>query len=467
MQKTFLLEYKFLIIGFIIGCLFIFVVPPFQSPDEDSHFKKAYVISNGDFFPTTDNSISGFYLPIAMQDYISDKTSRMGDLDWKYNYSDLYYDQLLSSDFSSQQLYNFSTVSITPIAHLIPAFGILLAKIFSPVFISGSGSIPVADMLYFARFTSLISYLLLGFFSIKIAPIFKKSICAILLLPMSMFLGSMVSYDGLLISIVALAFALIMNLIYNKKCLFSMKYFGIFVLIGYILLNIKIVYFPLLLLLIFVPKEKFSKNNKIKYLTLLLVSILCLTFLFKIPYLLLPSNSVSLASQQIHFVLSHPFYFLYVLLSNIYHQFWTQLYWMIGTFGLLDTYLPPLAIVLCLINLLFIFILDASCGKKKISIKIKIISLLSLSFSIFAIFSAMYIDWTPKVLNVIGGNIITGVQGRYFLPLLVFIPILLSNTFLSKKINFTKENVFFDLSLLVIIIVLCLSILMCIIRFWI
>lgn len=67
----------------------------------------------------------------------------------------------------------------------------------------------------------------------------------------------------------------------------------------------------------------------------------------------------------------------------------------------------------------------------------------------------------------IGGNIITGVQGRYFLPLLVFIPILLSNTFLSKKINFTKENVFFDLSLLVIIIVLCLSILMCIIRFWI
>ena len=83
MQKTFLLEYKFLIIGFIIGCLFIFVVPPFQSPDEDSHFKKAYVISNGDFFPTTDNSISGFYLPIAMQDYISDKTSRMGDLDWK------------------------------------------------------------------------------------------------------------------------------------------------------------------------------------------------------------------------------------------------------------------------------------------------------------------------------------------------------------------------------------------------
>lgn len=40
----------FLKLMFIFGIVFVFVIPPFQMADEDSHFKKAYLVSNLNFF---------------------------------------------------------------------------------------------------------------------------------------------------------------------------------------------------------------------------------------------------------------------------------------------------------------------------------------------------------------------------------------------------------------------------------
>ena len=34
-------------IALIVGILFVFLTPPFQSPDEDSHFKRSYQIAKG------------------------------------------------------------------------------------------------------------------------------------------------------------------------------------------------------------------------------------------------------------------------------------------------------------------------------------------------------------------------------------------------------------------------------------
>ena len=42
---------RFICLSIFFGMLFILLMPPFQSPDEDSHFKKAYVIAEGNVFP--------------------------------------------------------------------------------------------------------------------------------------------------------------------------------------------------------------------------------------------------------------------------------------------------------------------------------------------------------------------------------------------------------------------------------
>ena len=54
-------EKIFLILGLIIGTLFVFIIPPFQGPDEDAHFKKAYVLGKLDVFTKTDGNIRGYY----------------------------------------------------------------------------------------------------------------------------------------------------------------------------------------------------------------------------------------------------------------------------------------------------------------------------------------------------------------------------------------------------------------------
>ena len=469
-MKNISIEKTFLILGFLFGCLFIYVIPPFQSPDEDSHFKKSYAISEGQFYASSDGKIAGLKIPDTMQDYIGDKLSMMGERDLKYSYSDFYYDQFLSSDFSHHTLREVSTSKTTPFAHLIPATGILCSKIISPLFISGEPT--TSFMLYFARFFSLISYLIIGYFALKLTPLFKKSMATILLLPMSLFLASMVTYDNLLIPISLLAVSCMLKLIYDKKEMFDKSYFILFCIIGYLLLNIKVVYFPLLVLLLFVPKEKFQSHDqkeKIKTYVKIVGIIILLTLLFKLPnYFLDVEANSTLASNQLNFILGHPFDYLKILLLNIFHQLRIQLCWMVGTFGLLDTSLPPLFILLSLINLIVTFVTDAIHEKIKISLYPKIVIGGVFILSIVGMYTAMYIGWTPQVLGVVGGDQITGIQGRYFLPLLICIPILFSNKIFDKNkkiLQFSKN--YFNWSVFILGTCLVVSILVSVTRFWI
>lgn len=469
-MKNMNMEKIFLVLGFLFGCLFIYVIPPFQSPDEDSHFKKAYAISEGQFYASSNGKIAGLKIPDTMHEYIGQKLDMMGNRDLKYSYTDFYYDQFLSSDFSSRTLREVSTSGTTPFAHLIPATGVLCAKILSPIFIDGTPS--TSFMLYFARLFSLLSYLVIGYFALKITPVFKKSMMAILLLPMSLFLASMVTYDNLLIPISLLAISCILKLIYDKKEMFDKKYFILFCIIGYLLLNIKVVYFPLLVLLLFVPKEKFKnrdKKEKIKTYVKIGGIVIFLTILFKIPNLFLDvEQSSSLASKQLNFLLGHPFTYLRILLLNLFHQFRIQLSWMIGTFGLLDTSLPPLFILISFINLILTFITDAIYEKINIGYLPKLVIFGVLVLSIVGMYTAMYIDWTPQVLGVIGGDQITGIQGRYFLPLLICIPILFSNKIFDKNkkvLEFSKN--YSNWSIIILSSCLLISILVSVTRFWI
>ena len=52
----------FVYCALIFGIILITLIPPFQSPDEDSHFKRAYVISQGHLYPSSQNGIVGYLL---------------------------------------------------------------------------------------------------------------------------------------------------------------------------------------------------------------------------------------------------------------------------------------------------------------------------------------------------------------------------------------------------------------------
>ena len=38
-------------LALLFGSIFVFLIPPFQSPDEPNHFLRAFQVSEGVFFP--------------------------------------------------------------------------------------------------------------------------------------------------------------------------------------------------------------------------------------------------------------------------------------------------------------------------------------------------------------------------------------------------------------------------------
>lgn len=60
-------QYIFLFLGIIYGTAFLFVIPPFQVPDEYEHYYKAYDISEGNIIPDKLGNKSGIFVPKSVK----------------------------------------------------------------------------------------------------------------------------------------------------------------------------------------------------------------------------------------------------------------------------------------------------------------------------------------------------------------------------------------------------------------
>lgn len=446
MKKNVKIENTFLLLSLFLGIIFVLIIPPFQSPDEDSHFLKSFLISKGDFYPDEFDDIKGYKIPSNLNNYIADKNSQSGNLDFKYDYKSEYYDQLLEFSYNDTIIRDISTSSVTPVAHVVPALGIFFAKLHRS-FNSSDGSVGPIVLLQFARLSCLIIYSIICYFAIKNTPKFKISFFTILLLPSVLILRSSVTYDSLLIAITALSLSKMLQLYYDDKYNFKILDLFIFIICGYILLNVKTVYSIVFLLMFFIPGKKFGGiKKKIKYFIIMICSVIGLTLLLKIPYFFLPSGSDLTSHDQLMFIIHNPIKYTKILFNNIFNNIYIQTYWMVGTYGLLDTYIQPIMIDIIYLNLIFIMIIEAIKEKCKFPFYISLGYLILTVLSIAAIYTSLYIIWTPNVLGgLIGGSQITGVQGRYFLPLLLVIPLIISNGLVSiipKKIQKINNKIY-------------------------
>ena len=374
----------------------------------------------------------------------------------------MFVEQYGQMDYNKKVFHNYSTITVMPLVYIAPALGIISSKIFAHVL--GIKMVSTVYMLYFARIFSLILAIFLTACAIKITPVMKKTFLVVSLIPMTLFLNSMVSYDSVLIPSSLLALAIILDVSYSKKKI-ETKDIIILSLIGTVLLNVKTVYFLLYILMFIIPVKKFgNKKDKIKTALKIVGLILLLTLIIQMPtYLHNLVKTDSLAKQQLSFILINPFKYFGILLQSIVGQRSFYINTTIGSFGLIDTYLPIAVLPLIAINLLILGIAEGSIEKIKIGKWMKIFVIIFVIFCTIGIYTALYIVWTPQIAGKIGSNEITGVQGRYFLPLIM--PLLL--LFCNIRI---KDNKFFkivrDNYLLIPIISLVVSLCMVFMRFW-
>ena len=139
---------------------------------------------------------------------------------------------------------------------------------------------------------------------------------------------------------------------------------------------------------------------------------------------------------------------------------------MIGTLGLLDTRMPALAVIFSLFNMIYIFVVDACTSNLDIKWKDRVVYIVCILLAVVGIYTSQYLMWTP-IKYGIGGNYIDGVQGRYFIPLLLFAPLLITNKWIKNKkvLNFFEES--FDINLCIIFINLLVALFTCLVRYWI
>ena len=109
-----------------------------------------------------------------------------------------------------------------------------------------------------------------------------------------------------------------------------------------------------------------------------------------------------------------------------------------GKLGQLDTnFMLPIAVGFYI--LLGIILLGEICSiTDKISWKIRIADGILAGISFGGIFLMMYLTWTPLVLEV-GGSIVSGVQGRYLIPLFLFLCVPFLNGILEKDNDWCKK----------------------------
>ncbi|WP_041138601.1 DUF2142 domain-containing protein [Beduini massiliensis] len=460
---------QFIFLALIFGFIMMIVIPPFQSPDEDSHFKKAYVISRGDFYPSINEEKVGYFLPDKMLSYINEKLNYIGDLDKKESYKDVLYGERDTSGFQNYTFQSFSTDSVIPLGHLAPAIGIFTGKVLGYIF--GLEHFSTVYMLYFARLGCLIFYIAMVWLAIRITPVFKKSFMLIGLLPMSLALAATVSYDGLLISLALLAVALTLRLFLNEEESLNWKYLAVFSIIGVIFLNIKMVYSFVMVPLVCLPlKKSFDWKKSFKFIAALGFIILAGTFLIKfpVPSINVASGETSLTSQQVNYILNHPGNMINVLYNEMFVNRFFYLSGMVGIFGLLDTYLPVFIYIGVLIFIIILIFLDANSYDGKLNIWFKSINILSFCVGVIGIFIAFYILWTPMMPGYgIGADSISGVQGRYFIPLLVLLPIMFQSHRISNNPYIKKyKTVCLDNCYLLPIIALSVSVMTICFRYW-
>ena len=451
-------------IALIVGILFVFLTPPFQSPDEDSHFKRSYQIAKGNIYPIEKNHEMGNYFPLEVLQYINLKREMQGERDKKESYSELIEDEQKEMSYNRLTFDNYSTVKVIPIVYIAPALGIVFSQITAKII--GLNMVTPLYMLYFARIFSLIATVIITALAIKITPIRKKTFLTVGLIPMYLFLGSMITYDNVLNALILLALAIILNITYEKKKV-DIKDLIILGAIGVILLNLKTIYFLIFLLMFAVPAKKFgTTKGKIKTGAILLGGILLATVIIKMPYLFLDNSAKDDAewlAKQTHFVMNHPIKFTTYMLYSIKANRHFQLSSAVGLFGLLDTYNPTFITVLIYLNLFAIGLAEGIREKIKINRLTKALIIIFAIAVVIGVYAALYITWTSVELHKIGTKVITGVQGRYFIPIIM--PLLLLLSFKKGKdkkvFKIIEENY-----LLIPCITLLISMCSIFLRFW-
>ena len=417
------IEKIYLIFAIIFGLIYLFVLPIGGVPDERNHFLRVYEISEGHMVSNTaDDGTGGNILP-------SSASQIFGDV---YNYK--YYvmnDKIKLTQDSERTFLKFGNTSLySPVSYLPQVIGVLIGRVLR---------LPMLIIAYLGRITNYIIYVIIMFMVIKYIPILKRVTFLMAFTPMMMQEAASLSPDALVNCCAFGLIAFILYSIYNKKKIMSKKEITIVSSLAIVLSLCKIVYLPLVFLVLLIPNTRFkTKKNKRVYNAILitLCLVLNLTWLFISSKYLVEFNPGVNSKDQAIYLMTHPFNYFIVIMRTLKNYMITLLFTFYGShLEWLNVYISQPIILLYAIFAALITFEDND--NNKLNIKEKIVFLIIGLIIIALTFTSIYVQWTP-----FNNATIDGLQGRYFIPLTLIFALFIRNSNIKFKKLISNQYVY-------------------------
>lgn len=399
------------------GLLFVFIIPPFHNPDEPAHFFRVYQLSNLKVY--TDIASEGPYIsvPSSVIQSVKDNLEVNGTPVYfhpenKYPFSQITKTLQYRLDEKKQENTFFAgAVTYAPTSYLAQVVAVLIGRAFdaSPVL-----------MLYMARLAGLALFIIAVYWAIQLMPSKKWIMVLFGLLPMTLVQATAISADSILLASIMLFIA---TILYLQKDRASLPIAVTLVVTTIVLALSKQIFVLAILPLLAVPQNAF-KSRKVHHFFVggtLLVSGL-LAFLWRTTNPVFKNNIASAANgadpvAQLHYVAQAPLSTVTTFLNTFFGLKSDLIYKSFtGVFGWLDTQIPLWLSALILGLIVYVFLVAYEKHKKgnhtlyNSTIFISVFMLTAVTCAIF------YLFWTPP-----GGNYIQGLQGRYFIPIIILL----------------------------------------------
>lgn len=434
------------------GIITVFLLPPFQAPDEFNHFFRAWQIAQGDWvawrLETPQGGRVGGRLPKNLLDLAQPYQNLPFDKNAKINLETLKKSLDIKQNLENQTFIDFvNTAVYAPTAYLPQSLAIFLGKILQ---------LPPLSIFWLSRLFAFFTWCLLLFWALRcLRPLFAMhdTLLLLALLPASLGINATASADvvtnGLSFYLIAIFFRKIaLNEFFTNKDFLNILWVSCVISLN------KIAYLPLLGSFFLLPKNIFgvAKWTKNKFLSILFLSnVLCIivwlslckwrdlmiTFeayhpIFRVGQQL---NEGVNSLLQFHFILENPFKFLKICFYSLFKTFPHTLIHYVGKFGWEKNYLPFPILILSWLLITIQSFLTARVTPLSRSLRwgIRVVAFGGvLSFS-----AVMYLIWSP-----VGASFIDNLAGKYFIPIFPYFFLSFTQTkfsFIDKL--FQKNNI--------------------------
>ncbi len=429
----------FVVFALFFGLLTVFATPPFQVPDETNHFYRILQISEGKILAEVEDSYlpggkaAGGYLPesvfIMASTLINDFKS--GPKEKRNLANILKYRAFYPGEEKKKFIIFSNTALYSPLLYLPQTAGTVAAKALNLSWL---------EIFYAGRLCALLFWIGCVYFAIKAIPTGKWLLCFLALSPMALFEAGSLSADSTIIGVSFLFIAGWLKAAVHDNP--SGKELAVLTMLAMVIALSKPVYIPILLLFLLMPAKKtgikkyaltaclvfifpfmlavlwWRLNEQIYHINIILFNEVCNKFM--------GSGRLS-PPEQLRVILYSPLEYIKVITNTweIHWKFYIRTY--VGGLGQLDTYLPDWLVYSYLCVLPFLALTD-NPDRIRFSLRRKAFLFLVWLAVMGLLHTAMFMTAT-----YVGSDYITGMQGRYFIPVGLLFFFVFTNPYLRMK----------------------------------